>query len=139
MKKVFIGLLLGLVVIACDTTKKSKELGDENAGKTLIGWYYYYVNEGSYDQLEQYLDAEYLKKESKEQLFSKLKQKAESHGKIREFLLKDWKVVEKDKKAKITEYEFRYDVKYEGGKSDVEDFTLIKRGNDLKISELDFD
>ncbi|MDR0230332.1 MAG: DUF4878 domain-containing protein [Flavobacteriaceae bacterium] len=139
MKKIFIGLLLSLVVIGCDTTKKSKELGDENAGKTVIGWYYYYVNEGSYDQIIQYLDEDYIKEMPKEELFNKIKQRAESQGKIKEFLIKDWKLVEKDKKAKVTEYEFRYDVKYEGGKSEVEDFTLIKRGNDLKIREIDFD
>jgi len=58
MKKLFMIICFSLLILSCKETKDSRMLGDENAGKTLIGWYYYNLGEERYSSLNKYLDEE---------------------------------------------------------------------------------
>jgi hypothetical protein len=136
MKKFLIVLFAAIVLIGCN--QKSREMGDEQAGKTLVGWYYYNLMENEINSLPKYLDEDFDKNVSQSDFFNQLKSRTEQYGPVEKAVLKDWKMVDTDKKQKIKKYEFTYDVKYEKGSSAVEKFYLIKRGDDLKIAKVEF-
>ncbi|MBB1149805.1 MULTISPECIES: hypothetical protein [unclassified Myroides] len=123
--------------VSCKETKNSRALGDENAGKTLIGWYYYNLGEEKYDDLKQYLDEDFFKTTTEEAFFTKLKQREGELGHIVKAVFKEGDMTEENKKEKIKEFEFEYDVQYEK-KTTVEKFKLIKRGDEFKIAKIDF-
>ncbi len=123
--------------VSCKETKNSRALGDENAGKTLIGWYYYNLGEEKYDDLKQYLDEDFFKTTSETEFFNKLKQREGELGHIVKAVFREGDMTEENKKEKIKEFDFQYDVQYEKSTA-VEKFHLIKRGDDFKIAKIEF-
>lgn len=123
--------------VSCKETKNSRALGDENAGKTLIGWYYYNLGEEKYDDLKQYLDEDFFKTTTEAEFFNKLKQREEELGHIVKAVFREGDMTGENKKEKIKEFDFQYDVQYEKSTS-VEKFHLIKRGDDFKIAKIEF-
>lgn len=137
MRKLLVGVLLVLVSVGCSDVKKNRELNKESAGKTVVGWYYYYATEGDYENILQYLDEDFLKNTPKDVLIAKLKEQKEKLGTITETKLLEWKNTGKDdKKNKTKEYEFKYEVKYSGGETKTEDFILLEKDYDMKIHEI---
>ncbi|WP_158963300.1 hypothetical protein [Myroides fluvii] len=137
MRNLFVIICSVLLFVSCKETKNSRALGDENAGKTLIGWYYYNLGEEKYDDLKQYLDEDFFKTTSEAEFYNKLKQRQAEYGHIIKAVFQDGDLTEENKKEKIKEFEFEYKVQYE--KSEVvEKFHLIKRENEFKIAKIDF-
>lgn len=136
MKQFFTVLFAMLLLAGC--SQKSKELGDEQAGKTLVGWYYYSIMEDEMNSLPKYLDEDFDKNIPQTDFFNQLKNRTQERGTVEKFVLKDWEMLDSDKKQKKKNYEFTYDVKYEDGSSSVEKFYLTKRGGEMKISKIEF-
>jgi len=137
MKNLFVIICAVFLLTSCKETKNSRALGDENAAKTLIGWYYYNLGEEKYDDLKQYLDQDFFKTTPEADFFAKVKQRQTELGHIEKAVFKEGDMTGEDKKEKIKTFEFDYDVQYEK-KAVVEKFHLIKRGDDLKIAKIDF-
>ncbi|MDM1044929.1 hypothetical protein HX004_07620 [Myroides sp. 1354] len=137
MRNLFVIICTVLLFVSCKETKNSRALGDENAGKTLIGWYYYNLGEKKYDDLKQYLDEDFFKTTTEAEFFGKLKEREATLGHIIKAVFKEGDLMEENKKEKIKEFEFDYDVQYEKSAA-VETFHLIKRGDEFKIAKIDF-
>ncbi|WP_413513453.1 hypothetical protein [Myroides odoratus] len=137
MKNLFVIICSVLLFVSCKETKNSRALGDENAGKTLIGWYYYNLGEEKYEDLKQYLDVDFFKNTSEAEFFNKLKQRDTEMGHIIKAVFKEGDLTNENKKEKIKEFQFDYDVQYEKSAA-VEKFHLIKRGDDFKIAKIEF-
>ena len=137
MRNLFVIICSVLLFVSCKETKNSRALGDENAGKTLIGWYYYNLGEEKYDDLKQYLDQDFFKTTTEAEFYAKLKQRQTELGHIVKAVFREGDMTEENKKEKIKEFEFEYDVQYEKTAA-VEKFHLIKRGDEFKIAKIDF-
>lgn len=137
MKNLFMIICFSLLTIGCKETKDSRMLGDENAGKTLIGWYYYNLGEERYANLHTYLDTELFSSSKEADLMNKLKERQAEYGVVEKAVFKDFSLINEDKKNKTKEYEFTYDVQYKL-KPAIEKFLVVKRGNEMKIAKIDF-
>ncbi len=137
MKKLFMIICFSLLILSCKETKDSRMLGDENAGKTLIGWYYYNLGEERYSSLNKYLDEESFSGDKEAELIAKLKERQAEYGIIEKAVFKDFSLLNEDKKSKTKEFEFTYDVQYKS-KPATEKFTVIKKGNEMKIEKVVF-
>lgn len=137
MKNLFVIICSVFLLVSCKETKNSRALGDENAGKTLIGWYYYNLGEEKYDDLKQYLDEDFFKSTTETEFFAKLKQREAEFGHIVKAVFREGDMTEENKKEKIKAFEFEYEVQYEKNTA-VETFHLIKRGDEFKIAKIDF-
>ncbi|MCC9044095.1 hypothetical protein LNQ81_15575 [Myroides sp. M-43] len=139
MKKIFTFLFAAVVFVSCNNTKKSTELGDQKAGETLIGWYYYNVMQDSYDSIPKYMNEDFYNDEQQAAFIKGLKDRDEKYGNIKSFVLDKWEMTDRDKKAKTKDFYFEYKVKYENQPEEVvEKIYLAKKGNDLKISKFEF-
>lgn len=135
MKKIFTILFATLVLVGCKNTKESKELGDQNAGKTLTGWYYYHLMQHNYDSLPKLMNDD----TADIQAFIKvLKDREEKLGSIKSFEIKDWEKTSQNKKEKTKDFIIEYDVTYQNAKS-LETIYLNKKGNDLKITKIEYE
>ncbi|MDR0194356.1 MAG: hypothetical protein LBI73_04480 [Myroides sp.] len=139
MKKIFTFLFAALVFVSCNNTKKSTELGDEKAGKDIIGWYYYNVMQDSYDSIPKLMNEDFYNDQQQAEFIKTLKERDSAYGNITSFVLDKWEMTDRDKKAKTKDFYFEYKVKYENEPAEVvEKIYLAKKGNDLKISKFEF-
>ncbi|MHC5201608.1 hypothetical protein [Myroides sp. LJL119] len=138
MKKLLTLVLVCVALMACKDTKNSKILGDQQAGESLTGWYYYHVMRNQLDSIPNLLDANSFTTAQQTQLINAIKDRQESSGAIKSFVLKDWEQTDSNKKEKTKDFIFQYEVKYEN-KSTLEKIYLEKKGNTLKISKIEFE
>ncbi|KZE83767.1 hypothetical protein HX017_04280 [Myroides marinus] len=139
MKKIFTFLFAALVFVSCNNTKKSTVLGDEKAGKDIIGWYYYNVMQDSYDSIPKLMNEDFYNDQQQAEFIKTLKERDSAYGNITSFVLDKWEMTDRDKKAKTKDFYFEYKVKYENEPAEVvEKIYLAKKGNDLKISKFEF-
>lgn len=139
MKKFLVGVILVLVSVSCQEVKKNKQLNIESDGKTVVGWYYYYESQGDYENIFQYVDSSFLESHPKEQFISNLKKREETLGKIKETNLVEWKNTgNDDKKNKTKEFEFKYEVKYSGGETKIEDFIVVQKDYEMLIHDIKY-
>ncbi|AJA70246.1 MULTISPECIES: hypothetical protein [Myroides] len=139
MRKVFTLLFAALVFMSCTNAKKSRELGDQQAGEKIIGWYYYNVKQGLYDSIPNLVDDDFFNSDQKAKLVEDLKAKKEKFGKLDSFTMDKWEMTDRDKKAKTKDFYFEYKVKYENEPETItEKIYLSQEGNDLKISKFEF-
>ncbi|MTG98309.1 MULTISPECIES: hypothetical protein [Myroides] len=138
MKKIFTILFLALAFGACKNTKESKSLGDQRAGESVIGMYYYFVTNQKLDSLPNYVDSESFTAQDVEALTSQIKERHDSLGPIESFKMADWKLTEHNKKEKTKDFIFDYTVEYKT-KTVKERIHLDRKGKDLKISKIEFD
>lgn len=138
MRKILTLLIASLALLGCKDNKNSKILGDQKAGESLTGWYYYHLSKSQFDSIPSLLSADDFNAQQKNQLVSAIKDRQAQNGPIKSFNLKDWKQTDSNKKEKTKDFVFEYEVNYEK-KSVVEKIYLEKKGNELKISSIDFD
>ncbi|MHC5309212.1 hypothetical protein ACYSNM_03905 [Myroides sp. LJL116] len=138
MRKILTLLIASLALLGCKDNKNSKILGDQKAGESLTGWYYYHLSKSQFDSIPSLLSADDFNEQQKNQLVSAIKDRQDQNGPIKSFNLKKWDQTDSNKKEKTKDFVFEYEVNYEK-KSVVEKIYLEKKGNILKISSIDFD
>lgn len=138
MKKLITFLFAAAALTSCTNAKKSTVLGDQNAGKTITGWYYYHVMEENFDSIPKLMNDEFFNAEQQAAFVNSLKQREAELGKIKSFELDEWELTDKNKKEKTKDFVFEYKVKYENAES-TEKIYLEKKGNDLKIAKVEYD
>ncbi|WP_121965773.1 hypothetical protein [Myroides sp. N17-2] len=139
MKKIFTFLFAALLFVSCNNTKKSTELGDQKAGETIIGWYYYNVMQDQYDSIPKLMNEDFYNDQQQSAFITDLKDRDQKYGNIKSFVLDKWEMTDRDKKAKTKDFYFEYKVVYENHPEAVtEKIYLAKKGNDLKISKFEF-
>lgn len=138
MKKILTLVFACTALMACKDTKNSKILGDQKAGESLTGWYYYHLMRSQFDSIPKLLNTEAFTPAQQTELVNVIKDRQQSSGAIESFSLKDWQQTDSNKKEKTKDFIFEYDVKYKN-KSAVEKIYLEKKGNVLKISKIEFE
>lgn len=138
MKKLITFLFASFALVSCTNAKKSTVLGDQNAGKSITGWYYYHVMQENFDSIPKLMNDEFFNADQQAAFVKDLKLREEKYGKIKSFELDEWELTDKNKKEKTKDFVFEYKVKYENSEA-TEKIYLEKKGNDLKISKVEYE